>query len=130
MAAGQMPGFMRQNPDDLVRGLRLHQRTVIDENATAVRDEGVKNPLIEDHNLDVLLFQARSAQDWPGVLPQQLLGLGVADDRWPLFRLGQRRGHRRNGERDRGGDSDQAGGFWALRHAEQHRAVFGGWRRV
>jgi hypothetical protein len=56
-----MPGFMRQNPDDLVRGLRLHHRAVIDENATAVRDEGIKNLLIEDHDLDVLLFQARRA---------------------------------------------------------------------
>ena len=46
MPAGQMAGFMRQHSDDLVRGVGLHQRAVIDENAMAVRDEGVKTLLI------------------------------------------------------------------------------------
>ncbi len=91
VAAGQMAGFMRQHPDDLVRGLGLHHRAVIHENAAAVRDEGVKNALVEDHNLDVLLFQARGAKDRPCVVAQQLLGFGIADDRRPLVLLRKRR---------------------------------------
>ncbi len=115
-----MAGFMRQHPDNLVRGLRLHDGAVIYENAAAIRDKGVKRTIVDDDNLDVLLFEARRAQNRPGVFAQQLLGLGIADDRRALFlfRAGNR--DRRQGERGRGGDGDQAGCFLAVRGAEQH----------
>ena len=85
MAAGQMAGFVRQHSDDLVRGLRLHQRAVIHENAAAIRDEGVESAVIDDDDLDVLFFEAGGTQDRPGVLAQQLLGFGVAEHRRALF---------------------------------------------
>ena len=82
-----MAGFMRQHPDDLVRGLGLHHRAVVHENAAAVGDKGVEGAVVDDDDLDVLLFQTRGAQDRPGVFAQQLLGLGIADDRRALFLL-------------------------------------------
>ena len=42
MAAGQMPGLVREHADDLVRRLRLQDRAVIDEDAAAVGDERVE----------------------------------------------------------------------------------------
>ena len=81
---------MRHHPDDLVRGLRLHHRAVVHENAAAIRDEGVKNALVDNHDLDVLLLQPCRSQDWPGVFAQQLLGLGIADHRWALGLLRKR----------------------------------------
>ena len=59
MAAGQMAGFMRQHADKLVRGLRLHDRAVIHEDAAAIGDKGVEGGIVDDHDLDVLFFQAR-----------------------------------------------------------------------
>ena len=113
MAAGEMAGFVRQHPDDLVRGVGLHHRAVVHENAAAIRDEGVENALVDDDHLDVLLFQAGGAQDRAGVVAQQLLGLGIAEDRRaPSLR---KRRHRRNGERDRGGDGGQSRGISAKR---------------
>ena len=66
-------------------------RAVIHEDAAAVRDEGVEDAVVDDHDLDVLLFEARGAQDRPGVVAQQLLGLGVAEDRRALFPARRRR---------------------------------------
>ena len=64
--------------------LRLHQRAGIDEDAAAVGDEGVEGAVVDDDDLDVLLFQAGGAQDRRGVVAQQLLDLGVADQRRAL----------------------------------------------
>ena len=111
MAAGKMAGFVRQHADDLVRRFRLHHRAVIDEDAAAVGDEGVEDALVDDHHLDVLLFEARGAQDRPGIVAQQLLGLGIAEDGRAAVFL-RHRGHRRNGERHR---RDQRGQLqWLL----------------
>ena len=78
MAARQMAGLVREHPDDLVRSLRFHQRAVVHEDAAAVGDEGVETAVVDDDDLDVLLFQARGAQDRPCIVAQQLLDLGVA----------------------------------------------------
>ena len=43
----------------------------------------LKDALVDDHDLDVLLRQAGSLQDRLGVFAQQLLDLGIADDRRP-----------------------------------------------
>ena len=81
MAAGDVAGFVREHADDLVRRLRVHQRAGIDEDAPAVRHEGVERAVVDDDDLDVLLREAGGAQDRLGVVAQQLLDLGVADDR-------------------------------------------------
>ena len=99
MAAGEVAGFMRHHADDLVRRLRLHDRAVVDEDAAAVGNEGVEDALVDDHHLDVLLFQTGGAQDRPGIFAQQLLGLGVAEHRRALVLLRHGR-HRRDGKRD------------------------------
>ncbi len=81
MAAGDMAGLVGQHADDLVRRLRLHQRAGIDEDAPPVHHEGVEGALVDDDDLDVLLRQSGGAQDRLGIVAQQLLDLGVADDR-------------------------------------------------
>ena len=112
MTAGEMPGFVRQHPDDLVGGLGLHHRAVVHEDAAAIGDKGVESTLVENDDLDVLLFEAGSAQDRPGVFAQQLLGLGVADHPRALFLLCKRRGDWRQCKRRRSGEGGQCRGFF------------------
>ena len=88
MTAGDVAGFVREHADHLVRRVRLHQRAGIDEDAPAVGDERVEGALVDDHDLDVLLRQAGRLQDRLGVFAQQLLDLGVADDRRPAAARG------------------------------------------
>jgi len=56
VAADDVAGFVRQHPDDLVRGLRLQQCAVVHENAMAVGDKRVEYRLVDDRNLDILLL--------------------------------------------------------------------------
>ena len=112
MAAGEMAGFMRHHADDLVRRFRLHDRAVVHEDAASIGHERVEDALVDDHHLDVLLFQTGGAQDRPRVIAQQLLRLGVAEDRGASVLLRQRH-HRREGERDRGGQRGQLQRFLA-----------------
>ncbi len=98
MSAGKVAGFMRHHADDLVRRLRLQDRAVVHEDAAAVGNEGVEDALVDDHHLDVLLFQTGGAQDRAGIFAQQLFGLGVAEHRRALVLLRHGR-HRRDGQR-------------------------------
>jgi hypothetical protein len=86
MPAGNVPGLVRQHADDLIRRLRFHQRARIHEDALAVHDEGVEVAVVDDHDLDVVAGQAGDLQDRRGVVAQQLLDLGVADDRHAALR--------------------------------------------
>ena len=100
MAAGNVPGLVREHADDLIRRFRVHQRAAVDEDAAAVGDESVERAVVDDDDLNILLGEARAAQDRLRVFPQQLFRLGVADDRWPFaLRL---RGNAGANERGRG----------------------------
>ncbi len=79
--------------------LRLHQRAGVDEDALAVRDEGVERAVVDDDHLDVLLRQPGGLQQRLGIFAQQLLDLGVANERQPALRM--RRRHARKGNRRR-----------------------------
>ena len=81
MAAGQMAGFVREHADDFVRRLGVEQRAGVDEDVAAVHDEGVEGAVVEHDHSDVLLGEAGRVQDRRRVIAQQLLDLGVADDR-------------------------------------------------
>ena len=81
MTAGEVAGFVREHADDLVRRLGVEQRAGIDEDVAAVHDEGVEGAVVDDDDLDVLLGEAGHLQDRRGVVAQQLLDLGVADER-------------------------------------------------
>ena len=121
MAARKMPGLVRKHADQLVRRFRLHDRAVIDEDAATVGDERVERGFVDDHHLDVLLFQTGGAQDRTGIVAQQLLGLGVAQDRRPLGLL--LRAHareRRYGHGRRSHDGGESGCFLAQSELEQH----------
>ena len=137
MAAREMASLVRQHADQLVWRLRLHDRAGVHENAVAIGDKGVECAVVDDHDLDVLFFQPRDAEDRPGVIAQQLLRLGIANDRQAFrFLRGSRhwaknrRQDRAQGKRDRGGDGGQFRYFPALDEAQQHRMVFNRWWRI
>ncbi len=75
---------MGKHADHLVRRIRIHQRAGIDEDAAAVGDEGVEGPVVDDDDLNVLLGEPGGLQKRLRVFAQQLLDLGIADDRRTL----------------------------------------------
>jgi hypothetical protein len=81
VAAGNVPGLVRQDANDLVRRARIEQRPGIHEDAPAVHHKGVKAALIDDDDAHVLLREARRLEDGRQIFTQELLDLGVADDR-------------------------------------------------
>ena len=81
MTAGKVAGLVRQHADHLVRRLGVEQRAGVDEDVAPVHDEGVEGAVVEHDHLDVLLGDAGGAQDRRRVVAQQVLDLGVADDR-------------------------------------------------
>ena len=87
MPAGDVSGFVGEHSDDLVRGLCLHQRADIDEDASAVGHECVERTIIDDDDPDILLRQPGHAQDGLGIIAQHLLDLRIADDRQAPLRI-------------------------------------------
>ena len=123
MTAGEVAGLVREHADDLVRRLRLQDRAGIDEDAAAVSDEGVEADIVDDHHLDVLLLEACGAQDRAGVVAQQLLGLGVTDQRDAALRHGR---HRRSRSRQGGGEREDPGDP-AMGRDGEHGAIDNDW---
>ena len=83
---GQMPaddvsGFVGKDADDLVGRLRFHQRAGIDEDVMRVHHEGVERSVVDDDNVDVLVAKPGDLENGLRVIAQQLLDLGVANDR-------------------------------------------------
>jgi len=104
--AGNVTALVRQHADDLVRRVRFHQRAGIDEDAVAVGDESVERAVVDDDGLHVLLGEAGCLEERLRVLLEQLLDLGVADDRPGPLRTRRRAcagergcGHERDGTR-------------------------------
>ena len=87
MAAGKVAGFVREHADDLVRRLGVEQRAGVDEDVAAVHDEGVEAAVIEHDDPHVLLGEPGRLQNRLRIVAQQLLDLGVADDRQAARRL-------------------------------------------
>ena len=111
------PVSWAKHADDLVRRLGIEQRAGVDEDVAAVHHEGVEAAVVDDDDLDVVLGEAGDAQDRPRIVAQQVLDLGVADDR----QLGRAlRVHRRHAAGPKAGDRDGGGG--------QQRQGAGRWR--
>ena len=89
--AGDVAGLMRDDADDLVRRVRLHQRFGVHEDVAAVHHERIERVALDDAHVDVLRFQAGGPEDRPRIVLQQFLDLGVADQ---ADRLGAGRQHR------------------------------------
>jgi len=81
MSTGNVPALVCEHADDLIGRLRIHQRAGVDEDALAVHHEGVEGAVVDDDDADVLLEEPGCAQDRLRVVAQQLLDLGVAQDR-------------------------------------------------
>ena len=84
----------------------------------AIHHEGVERAVVDDGDLDVLLREAGGAQDGLRVVAQQLLDLGVADDRKSGRQALRARRRRRDGDRRRNRD----------RERRQQRKRARGWR--
>ena len=91
MRAGDMAGLMRDDADDLVRRVRLHERFGVHEDVAAIHHERIEQVALDDAHVDVLRFQAGGPEDRPRIVLQQFLDLGVADQ---ADRLGAGRQHR------------------------------------
>ena len=131
MAAGKMARFVSQDADDLIGRIRLSQGAVVHEDAAAVGNEGVEGGVVDDHDLDILFFETGRAQDRAGVVAQQLLCLGVAQQPraallglcGPRPRQQRRRGH----ERGQAASERQAGPHSAVSRTMLRGEAFG-WR--
>ena len=80
MAAGDVAGFVRDHPDDLVWRIGDHQRARMHEHVVAVDDEGVEVLVVDKVDADVLGAEPGGAEDWLRVLPDQCFGFGIADE--------------------------------------------------
>jgi len=81
MSAGQMSCFVREHADDLIGRIGFAQCAVVDENSAAIGNECVEGRVVDDDDLNVLFFESGRAQDRAGVVAQQLLCFGVAQQR-------------------------------------------------
>ena len=81
MSAGEVAGFVRDDADHLVRRLGVDQRAGVHDHAAAARHEGVELPVLHNDDLGVARADAGGAEDRRGIVAQQLLDLGIADDR-------------------------------------------------
>ena len=117
---------MRDDADDLVGRLRLHQRAGVDEHAPA-GNEGVEARIVDQHDVDAGFGQAGRLEDRPRVVAHQRLDLGVAHHRRALLRHrggqgGQCQGASHNDRRCRAGGSEKGVGLWQRReHDGDHR---------
>ena len=59
----------------------FHQRAGIDEDVVRVHDESVERPVVDDHDMNVLVAETGNAQNGRRVFAQELLDLGVANHR-------------------------------------------------
>ena len=123
--AGDMSGLVRDDADHLVGRLGLQDRAVIDEHVEAVDHEGVEVLGFHDAHRDVRA-EPRRPEDRTRVVLEQVLGLGIADERDAL-RHGRRRGeaHRQAVEASNRGGAP-AGGEPAAGAARSGRCLLGG----
>ncbi len=81
VAAGDVAGFVGDDPDQLVGVLGLLDQAGIDIDGQAAGGEGVDVLVADQHHVDVLGVQPRGFPDGQAVLVHDLLDLRVADDR-------------------------------------------------
>ena len=75
------PTLVRDHADHLIGCLRLHQRAGVDEDVAAIEHEGVEGVVLHDADLDAPRAEASRMEDGPRVVVEQVLNLGVADQR-------------------------------------------------
>ena len=90
------PDFVGDHADHFVGRLRLHERAGVDEDVAPVEHEGVERLVLHDADLDAARAETRRAEDRLRVVGEQVLDLGVADQRQPL-RIGRRSGAEHGG---------------------------------
>ena len=86
VTASKVSGLVGKDANDFVRGLGVEQRAGIDEDMPAIHHEGVERAVAKDHDPHILLCKSRRPQDRLRIVAQQLLDLGVTNDRHPTRR--------------------------------------------
>ena len=76
--ARDMPGLMRDHADDLIGRLGLQDRAGVHEHVEAVDHESVEALVPDDAHRDVRA-ETCCLEDWPRIVLEQVLHLGVAD---------------------------------------------------
>ena len=86
MTAGKVSGLVGKDANDFVWGLGVKQRSRIDEDMPAIHHERVERAVAQDHHPHILFCKSRRSQDRLCIVAQQLLDLGVTNDRHPARR--------------------------------------------
>ncbi len=92
MAALDVARLVRDDADDFVRRLGRHQGAGVHVDVAAVHDEGVEAVVLDDAHGNVLRGQVGRPEDGLGVVAQQVLDLGIADERQAALGRGGRYG--------------------------------------
>ena len=79
MPARHMASFMRNHADYFARRLSLQNRASVYEHS-APGDKRIERGIIDQHNVNRALSEARSLDNWPRIIADQPFNLGVADD--------------------------------------------------
>ena len=112
VSAGDVPGLVREHPDDLVGSIRVQQRAGIDEYAATVRNESIERAVIDNDDLDILPREPGDPQDRLGIFFEQLLDFRVANDRRTLSRLGRQACTRKRSRGQEGGHARCYASSW------------------
>ena len=119
VAAGDVAALVCDHADHLVGRLRLHQRAGVDEDVAAIEHEGVEGVILHDAYLDAPGAEAGRMEDGARVVVEQVLDLGVADQRQVLRLRGcgcQGGGQRKPAQRRLHRHSRAAGGGIEANH--------------
>ncbi len=103
MAAGDMAGLVGHDADELVGAAAVENGAGIDEDAAAIGDEGVEGAAVDDDDVGLAAADIGDAEQRPGIVAQQILDLGVADDRQAARHLRARRRNRQQAGQGRDG---------------------------
>src|ERR687896_565200 len=80
MAARDMTRLMRNHTDYLIRRVCLHQSARMNKHVAPVEHEGIEYVAANDADGDTAFSEARSLEDWPGIVVEQVFDLVVANE--------------------------------------------------
>ena len=103
MAAGDVPGLVRDHADQLVRRFRSQNQPGVHEDRLATGDEGVELIVLDQVDADIVRLEPGGAKDRGGHRADVVLDFGVADRA-----AGAKRRVRRSQEAQRGADGKPA----------------------
>ncbi len=91
MAAGDMAGFVRDHPHDLVGVVGAHQQPGIQEQVLPAGDEGVDIVAIDDEDADIVRLQPCRREQWRRIVADGIFDFRIANQAHARCHRRQRR---------------------------------------